>query len=326
MFLLVFGIQEGHQYDWGTITGPITVWRLIIAGLVVLGLFVLWQARNRSEPLVPLGLFGDRNFSLANLAISTMSFTFTAMGFPLMLYASWCAASPRPRPRCCSCRWRWCRSSWRRSSASYRPGAPADPDRLRLRDHGAGRVAGLARIRPDARCGRSCADGAARLRQPASGRRSRPPPPATCRCSSPGAGAGVYNATRQVGAVLGSAAIAVLIDARLAADGLALRRRLARGRGRRGALPPQVHEAVQHRDGAVAAAARPCWCSALACLGFEQMRHMMRPGHSDPGRCRAGARDDDAEPSRDPGDLGSLDAVARGVEQGRLREPVDPGA
>jgi hypothetical protein len=35
-----------------------------------------------------------------------------------------------------------------------------------------------------------------------------------------GAGAGVYNANRQVGAVLGSAAIAVLIDARLTANGL----------------------------------------------------------------------------------------------------------
>ena len=35
-----------------------------------------------------------------------------------------------------------------------------------------------------------------------------------------GAGSGVYNATRQMGAVLGSAAIAVLIDARLAARGL----------------------------------------------------------------------------------------------------------
>src|SRR5262249_36594866 len=36
-----------------------------------------------------------------------------------------------------------------------------------------------------------------------------------------GAGSGVYNATRQVGAVLGSAAIAVLIDSRIAAHGLA---------------------------------------------------------------------------------------------------------
>ena len=37
MFLLVFGIQEGQTYDWGTITGPISVWSLIIAGLVVMG-------------------------------------------------------------------------------------------------------------------------------------------------------------------------------------------------------------------------------------------------------------------------------------------------
>ena len=47
LFLLVFGIQEGHHYDWGTIAGPISVWGLIITGLVVLGLFVFWQALNR---------------------------------------------------------------------------------------------------------------------------------------------------------------------------------------------------------------------------------------------------------------------------------------
>ena len=87
MFLLVFGIQEGHQYDWGTITGPISVWSLIIAGLVVFVGFVLWQARNRREPLVPLPLFRDRNFSLANVAISSMGFAITALVFPFMLYA-----------------------------------------------------------------------------------------------------------------------------------------------------------------------------------------------------------------------------------------------
>ena len=38
-----------------------------------------------------------------------------------------------------------------------------------------------------------------------------------------GAGAGVYNVNRKVGAVLGSAAIAVLMDSRLAANGPALR-------------------------------------------------------------------------------------------------------
>lgn len=43
MFLLVFGIQEGQTFDWGTIAGPISVWSLIIAGLVVLAAFVFWQ-------------------------------------------------------------------------------------------------------------------------------------------------------------------------------------------------------------------------------------------------------------------------------------------
>ncbi len=87
MFLLVFGIQEGHQYDWGTITGVVSVPALIVTGLVVLALFVVWQARNRAEPLVPLRLFRDRNFSLSNLGISSMGFAITAMAFPLMLYA-----------------------------------------------------------------------------------------------------------------------------------------------------------------------------------------------------------------------------------------------
>ncbi|HEY3004983.1 MAG TPA: MFS transporter, partial [Kribbellaceae bacterium] len=87
MFALVFGIQEGQSYDWGTIRGPITVWSLITAGVVVMAVFLVWQRVNRSEPLLPLGLFRDRNFSLANLAITTVGFGITAMAFPLMLYA-----------------------------------------------------------------------------------------------------------------------------------------------------------------------------------------------------------------------------------------------
>ncbi|HSK34278.1 MAG TPA: DHA2 family efflux MFS transporter permease subunit, partial [Propionicimonas sp.] len=87
MFMLVFGIQEGHQYDWGTITGLVSVPSLIIGGLLIFAVFLVWQARNRREPLVPLSLFRDRNFSLANVAISAMGFAITAMAFPIMLYA-----------------------------------------------------------------------------------------------------------------------------------------------------------------------------------------------------------------------------------------------
>jgi EmrB/QacA subfamily drug resistance transporter len=82
LFLLAFGIQEGHEKHWA---GWIIA--MIVGGLLVLGLFVGWQAVNKSEPLVPLGLFKDRNFSVANVAITTMGFVAASFGFPLMLYA-----------------------------------------------------------------------------------------------------------------------------------------------------------------------------------------------------------------------------------------------
>ena len=48
---------------------------------------MLWQARNKREPLVPLGLFRDRNFSLANVAITVMGFAITSMAIPIMIWA-----------------------------------------------------------------------------------------------------------------------------------------------------------------------------------------------------------------------------------------------
>ncbi|UOR03429.1 DHA2 family efflux MFS transporter permease subunit [Leucobacter allii] len=86
MFLLVFGIQEGESFAWGVIWGPVTVWGLIVAGVLVLGLFVWWQHAQRSEPLMPLAIFRDRNFSVGTAAIVTVGVTVTAMSLPLMFY------------------------------------------------------------------------------------------------------------------------------------------------------------------------------------------------------------------------------------------------
>ena len=86
LFLIVFGLQEGETYDWGVIWGPITVWGLILAGAVVLALFIWQQAKTKSEPLVPLELFRDRNFSVANIGIATVGFTVTSMSLPLMFF------------------------------------------------------------------------------------------------------------------------------------------------------------------------------------------------------------------------------------------------
>ncbi|WP_426594550.1 DHA2 family efflux MFS transporter permease subunit [Cellulomonas sp. McL0617] len=86
MFLLVFGIQEGEKYDWGTITGPITVWGMIGAGVLVLAAFVLWQRHLKADALLPLTLFKSRNFSLSNVAGASVTFGLTGIFFPLTLF------------------------------------------------------------------------------------------------------------------------------------------------------------------------------------------------------------------------------------------------
>lgn len=81
MFCLVFGIQEGNSYDWS-----VGVWSLIVAGVALLVVFVGYQSKLKTEPLLPLALFKNRNFALANIGISAMGFGITAMLLPFMFY------------------------------------------------------------------------------------------------------------------------------------------------------------------------------------------------------------------------------------------------
>lgn len=87
LLLLVFGIQEGNTYNWGTIRGPITVWSLIVVGTAFLVAFVLWEARQGDNALMPLRLFRNRSFALANTAITTIGFAITIFALPIILWA-----------------------------------------------------------------------------------------------------------------------------------------------------------------------------------------------------------------------------------------------
>ena len=214
MFLLVFGIQEGHQMSWDT-----TVVLLIAGGLVVLGLFVAWQAVNKKEPLMPLGLFADRNFSVSSVAISTMSFAATAMGFPLMLWAQLVLGYTPTQAALLMV-------PMAVVSIVMAPivGRYTDEVHPRILTGGgfaitAGALFWLSRVIgvdtpvweisvPMAVLG----FGMAGIWAPLAATATRNLP-----LRLAGAGAGVYNATRQVGAVLGSAAIAVAMDSQLAA-------------------------------------------------------------------------------------------------------------
>ncbi|WP_084614680.1 DHA2 family efflux MFS transporter permease subunit [Nakamurella lactea] len=220
MFLLVFGIQEGQKYDWGTISGPISVWSLIIVGVLVLVAFVWWQAKNKNEPLMSLSLFKDRNFSLANFGIATMGFAITGMAIPLMLFAQK-AMGLTPT-----------RSALLMIPLAVASGALAAPvGRLTDRMHPRylagtgffltsvalfwlGSVASpttsvIGILAPITLMG----VGNAFIWAPLSATATRNLP-----MQLAGAGAGVYNMTRQVGAVLGSAAVGVLMQNRIAAE------------------------------------------------------------------------------------------------------------
>ena len=220
LFLLVFGIQEGEAYDWGTIAGPITVWGLIVAGIVVLIGFVVWQRYNRGEPLLPLKLFRDRNFSLANGAITTVGFTITSMSLPLIFfYQTVLGLTPTQSALMMV--------PMAVISGVLAPVAGKLIDRYNPRYIAVTGMLLLAvalvwyslLLTPDRPIWMFLLPSAvlglanAGIWGPLSTTATRNLPPQLA-----GAGSGVYNTTRQIGAVLGSASIAALMQARISAE------------------------------------------------------------------------------------------------------------
>ncbi|WP_282786060.1 MULTISPECIES: DHA2 family efflux MFS transporter permease subunit [unclassified Nocardia] len=241
MFLLVFGIQEGNSRDWDAL-----IWAMIIAGLVVLGLFVINQARNTGEPLVPLSLFRDRNFALSNLGIAAMGAAVTAIFVPFYFYLQQvrelsptrsalvlapmaiitgvCAPiigklSDRTPPRLIpTVGFALFASTTFGFAAFMTPDTPI-PVFLVI-----GGIAGVAN---------AC------IWAPLATTATHNLP-----VQQAGAGAGVYNTTRQVGSVLGSAAVAALLSARIAAQGLPSDSPIGEGAPGMGALPPEVLDKI----------------------------------------------------------------------------------
>lgn len=214
MFGLVFGIQEGQSHDWSG-----WIWALILGGVALLVAFVVTQGRGGREPLLPLKLFKDRNFSLANATISAVGFMVTSAFIPIAYYFQVVLGlSPT------------------QSALMTAPSAVATMVLARF----AGKLtdavhprylvvpatlvvsASLGLYSVLMRPGASIVSllipslmlgiGSAFMWGPISSTATRNLP-----LRDSGAGAGVFNTTRQIGSVLGSAAVATLIANRLAA-------------------------------------------------------------------------------------------------------------
>lgn len=86
IFLIVFGFQEAETFAWGPVIGWFGIWHMIALGVLVMAAFILRQRFTSSEPLLPLSLFADRNFSLASSAITCMGVVITTLNIPIMFY------------------------------------------------------------------------------------------------------------------------------------------------------------------------------------------------------------------------------------------------
>ena len=240
LFLIVFGLQEGQTHDWQP-----WIWAMIVGGAAAMAVFVYWQSVNRHEPLIPLEMFGDRDFGLANVGIGVIAFAVTAMILPLMFYAqSVCGLTPT------------------RAALLTAPMAVASGVLAPI----VGRIVDRAHPRPIIGFGFSTlaiallwlsmemtpATPIWRLLLPLTAMGIGmafiwAPLGATATRNLPmrlaGAGSGVYNTTRQVGSVLGSASMAAFMSSRITAEMPAA----APGAAPRGEsdvmnLPPFLHE------------------------------------------------------------------------------------
>jgi len=82
LFGAVFGLIEGQRYAWGAVAGSwLTIPEIIAAGAVLLGLFLVWE-RFQGEPLLPLSLFRNRNFSI--MVWLSALWQFALLGFILI--------------------------------------------------------------------------------------------------------------------------------------------------------------------------------------------------------------------------------------------------
>lgn len=239
MFAIVFGIQEGEQIGWGV------TWPLILAGVVIMAVFFWWQ-RRVNEPLIPLELFRDRNFTGANIVIFLVGAIAATSAIPEMLYfQSVLGLTPTgsalmllPMALVGAVLAPFVGKRVQRADArpvafigllSFAAGCALfgvlmTPNQNIAQLLAAGAVFGVAN---------ACTWG------PVSITATRNLP-----MSMAGAGSGVYNTTRQLGAVLGSAALAAIMSARLAEHlGQGAAQHMGEGpAASAGALPPFVAE------------------------------------------------------------------------------------
>ncbi|MEW2412818.1 MFS transporter [Streptomyces sp. NPDC046866] len=86
LLALSFALLEGERYHWGTVAGPVSIPVLLALGGLLLVLFVVRQRMDTREPLVPLRLFAHRSFSVAGATMLCFGFAMVGLALPMTIY------------------------------------------------------------------------------------------------------------------------------------------------------------------------------------------------------------------------------------------------
>ncbi len=78
---VVFALQQGPELGWNML-----IWGSLLAGLAILALFLRRQRQLGDRALMPLRLFRNRNFGNGVVAVFTLGFAVYPVQLPIMLY------------------------------------------------------------------------------------------------------------------------------------------------------------------------------------------------------------------------------------------------
>jgi EmrB/QacA subfamily drug resistance transporter len=87
LLAICYGLVEGQKYNWGKITGFLSIPLVLGLGVVLLLGFLLFQKLTQDrEPLVPFALFRDRNYSVVNWVSGVLAVGMMGIFLPLTIY------------------------------------------------------------------------------------------------------------------------------------------------------------------------------------------------------------------------------------------------
>ena len=87
LLAICYGLVEGQKYSWGTIHGFISIPLILGLGVLLLVAFLLVQRMTQGqEPLVPFALFRDRNYAVTNWVSGVLAIGMMGIFLPLTIY------------------------------------------------------------------------------------------------------------------------------------------------------------------------------------------------------------------------------------------------